>query len=81
MAAETFKATDFRKLLNLRSTDFTVKDAGGKVVFETRGDGHAVGMCQWGAQGMALQGKNYKEILTYYYQGVQVVRWPAASEQ
>lgn len=73
VATETFRATDFRKLLNLRSTDFTVKDVGSKVVFETRGYGHAVGMCQWGAQGMALQGKNYKEILTYYYRGVQVV--------
>ncbi len=73
VATETFRATDFRKLLNLRSTDFTVKNVGSKVVFETRGYGHAVGMCQWGAQGMALQGKNYKEILTYYYRGVQVV--------
>jgi len=73
VAGEIFKATDLRKLLNLRSTDFTVKGVDGKVVFKTRGNGHAVGMCQWGAQGMALLGRNYKEILTYYYQGVQVV--------
>jgi stage II sporulation protein D len=77
VAAETFKATDLRKLLGLRSTDFTVKEEGGKVIFKTRGYGHAVGMCQWGAQGMALQGEGYQEILTYYYQGAQVVRWPA----
>jgi stage II sporulation protein D len=81
VAAESFKATDLRRLLNLRSTDFTVKEAGGKVVFVTRGYGHAVGMCQWGAQGMALQGKTYKEILAYYYRGVQVVRQTAVSEQ
>jgi stage II sporulation protein D len=73
VAGKTFKATDIRKLLNLRSTDFIIKDEGNKVIFETRGYGHAVGMCQWGAQGMALQGKNYKQILTYYYRGVQVV--------
>jgi stage II sporulation protein D len=79
VAGQTFKATDLRKLLNLRSTDFTVRNAGSRVTFETRGFGHAVGMCQWGAQGMALHGKNYKEILTYYYQGVQVVHWPALS--
>jgi stage II sporulation protein D len=72
VAGKTFKSVDFRRLLDLRSTDFTVKDAGNKVVFETRGDGHAVGMCQWGAQGMALNGKSYKEILTYYYRDVQV---------
>lgn len=36
------------------------------------GYGHGVGMSQWGAHGMALLGKNYKEILTHYYTGVQV---------
>jgi stage II sporulation protein D len=74
VGAKTFKATDFRSALNLRSTDFTVKADGNKIVLESRGYGHAVGMCQLGAQGMALHGKSYKEILTYYYQGVQVVR-------
>ncbi|MGD0152981.1 MAG: stage II sporulation protein D [Thermacetogeniaceae bacterium] len=74
VGTQTFKATALRKSLNLRSTDFTVKPVGNKVVFEARGYGHAVGMCQWGAQGLALQGKNYKEILTYYYQGVQIVQ-------
>jgi stage II sporulation protein D len=70
-----FEATDFRRLLGLRSTAFTVSVVKGKIILETRGDGHAVGMCQWGAQGLALQGKNYRDILTYYYRGVQVVRW------
>ncbi len=74
VGAQNFKATDLRKALNLRSTDLVVKTNDDKVVFETRGYGHAVGMCQWGAQGMALKGKNYKEILTYYYQGVQIVQ-------
>ncbi len=75
VAAQIFKATDIRKLLNLRSTAFTVKNAGGRVVFETRGNGHAAGMCQWGAEGMAMHGKTYKDILTYYYSGVQVVSY------
>lgn len=74
VGTRAFKATDLRKTLDLRSTDLTVKTAEGKVVFESRGYGHAVGMCQWGAQGMALQGKSHKEILTYYYQGAEVVQ-------
>lgn len=43
-------------------------------VFVIRGHGwgHAVGMCQYGARGMAQAGKNYKEILTTYFQGTQV---------
>lgn len=33
------------------------------------GWGHGVGMCQWGARGMAESGKNYKQILHHYYGG------------
>jgi stage II sporulation protein D len=32
-----------------------------------QGHGHGVGMSQWGAQGMAVQGFNYKEIIEHYY--------------
>lgn len=32
-----------------------------------RGAGHGVGMCQWGAQGRALAGQNYRQILEAYY--------------
>jgi len=34
---------------------------------ESRGAGHGVGMCQWGAAGQAESGKDYKAILGYYF--------------
>lgn len=40
------------------------------ITFITRGYGHGVGMSQWGANGMAEQGKDYEEILKHYYQGI-----------
>jgi stage II sporulation protein D len=40
--------------------------------FAGTGWGHGVGMPQWGARNMAEAGKNFKEILTYYYTGVRV---------
>ena len=40
--------------------------------FVGRGFGHSVGMSQWGAQGMALGGAKYDEILKHYYQGVEL---------
>lgn len=40
------------------------------------GWGHGVGMSQWGARGLAEQGKTYPEILTHYYTGTQVTAWP-----
>ncbi len=42
------------------------------IVFDGRGFGHGVGMSQWGAQGMALDGHAYDEILKYYYQGIEL---------
>ena len=38
-------------------------------VFSGKGFGHGVGMSQWGAQGMALTGASYQQILAHYYQG------------
>jgi stage II sporulation protein D len=38
-------------------------------VFTGKGFGHGVGMSQWGAQGMALAGSSYQQILAHYYIG------------
>jgi stage II sporulation protein D len=47
----------------------------GKVAFLAgRGFGHGVGMCQCGAQGMAMQGKTAGEILQHYYPGSKLVK-------
>ena len=43
------------------------------VRFSGRGWGHGVGMCQWGARGMAAQGSEYRDILRFYYPGTQIV--------
>ena len=46
----------------------------GQVIFEGRGFGHGVGMSQWGAYGMARDGADAEEIISYYFRGVRVVR-------
>ena len=43
-----------------------------RVVVYGRGFGHGVGMSQWGAQGLALEGHSFIEILSHYYQGIEV---------
>lgn len=66
------KATDLRKLLGFKelpSTQFSVTIEEGYVIFEGGGYGHGVGLSQWGALELANEGKNYKEILEYYYPG------------
>lgn len=37
-----------------------------------KGYGHGVGMSQWGASVMGEQGKNYKEILQFYFPGTEI---------
>ena len=59
----------------LRSSAFDVEyDANSdKFIFTTYGYGHGVGMSQNGANALATYlGYDYKEILTYYYQGTEV---------
>ncbi len=70
------KATDFRKILgynNFRSTLVTQHSLGAhQAEFAGRGHGHGVGMCQWGALGMAKLGKTAEQILSHYYPGTEI---------
>lgn len=66
-------AVAVRDLLGLRSTNFSWKAEGGEVAFTTTGHGHGVGLCQYGAKGMALHGYNYRTILGHYYSGVEII--------
>jgi stage II sporulation protein D len=46
----------------------------GDAVFSGRGNGHGVGMCQWGAKEMAEKGHDFKSILSHYYPGTSLMR-------
>ncbi len=58
---------EVRKKLDLRSANFNVEYKEGKFIFTCYGYGHGVGMSQVGADSMAKQGSDYKEILLHYY--------------
>ncbi|OEF99809.1 stage II sporulation protein D [Vulcanibacillus modesticaldus] len=61
-----------RELFNLSSSSFTFETKGDEVVFYTKGYGHGVGMSQYGANGMAKEGRTAQEIIKYYYTGVEI---------
>ncbi len=73
---KVIKATELRKLLNWSALPSTmiksVRIEENSVVFEGNGFGHGVGMCQWCAFQMAQEGKNYKEILKYFYPETEI---------
>jgi stage II sporulation protein D len=45
-----------------------------KVVATGAGNGHGIGLCQWGAMGMARAGIGYREILRHYYKATHLTR-------
>lgn len=67
-----FKGSDFASKLGIRSNFFTINKFESNVLITTKGYGHGVGMSQYGAQGMALEGYKYIDILKHYYQGVEI---------
>lgn len=69
---KTYTGIEFRKLLNLRSTDFTIEKKDNNYVITTIGYGHGVGMSQYGANQMAKEGSSYKEILNHYYENTEI---------
>ena len=56
----------------VRSDLYEVETTADAVIFTGRGGGHGVGLCQAGAEQMAREGKNYKEILAFYYPGTSL---------
>lgn len=74
----TIRAADLRRLLGwsrLPSTYFEIKKNGDSIIFEGKGYGHGVGLCQWSALQMAAEGKTYREILSFFYPGTEIKQY------
>lgn len=65
---------NFRRLLGLNSSAFSWRLFSGGILLQTTGYGHGVGLCQYGADGLAKQGWDFRSILKYYYRGVEIAR-------
>ncbi|WP_347357814.1 SpoIID/LytB domain-containing protein [Bdellovibrio sp.] len=67
---KVLSANDFRQSLgfqDLRSALFEMKKQGEEFLFQGRGFGHGVGLCQWGSRSLGQKGYTYKQILNHYY--------------
>jgi len=69
---KAFTGRALREALDLRSANFTITYKDGAFEIKCLGYGHGVGMSQYGADFMARQGSDYKEILAHYYTGCEV---------
>lgn len=71
----TVAGTKLRSMLGLRSTNAEFNKTDGGVVISVKGNGHGVGMSQYGADYLASEGMGYEEILKTYYTGVELAKW------
>ena len=67
-----FKGKDIRKILSLDSSAFNISYENNIFTFRVYGNGHGVGMSQYGADAMAKDGKTYDEIIKHYYTGCDI---------
>jgi len=83
---KSLAAQDFRRAWNAGAASDAEKLPSGwartltvdrqQVLFDGSGFGHGVGLCQFGAAGLAKAGKEWREIVGYYYRGAKLVkRW------
>lgn len=72
IANEQFNGREVRDKLSLQSSDFTIKQNDDHLIFTTKGYGHGIGMSQYGANGMAEEGKTYEDIVNYYYKDIEI---------
>lgn len=77
VGGKTVKGTALRQIFGLKSTNFSVDYQKNAFTFTVKGDGHGVGMSQYGACAMASSGAKWDEILRHYYQGTAIsdYRW------
>src|SRR5258708_29209937 len=78
-------ASSFRFAVNralgwnkIRSDLYDLRNDGDHILFSGRGSGHGVGLCQAGAEEMARQGKDYKQILNFYFPGTHL--WKTSAD-
>lgn len=68
------KGEELRNILKLPSSCFKIFTSEDALIFDVEGNGHGVGLSQIGANELAEEGKDYKEILAHYYTDIDIVQ-------
>lgn len=71
---KTLTGLEIRRLFGLRSAVFDITYEDGKYTFDVRGYGHGVGMSQYGADRLAADGYDWREIIEHYYPGTEITK-------
>ena len=69
---QAFQGERIKEVLELPSSCFSVQSSQGEVRFLCKGIGHGMGMSQYTAHNLALEGKNYEQILGYFFPDMEI---------
>ncbi|PHV69849.1 hypothetical protein CS063_13500 [Sporanaerobium hydrogeniformans] len=72
---QIIEGEEFKNLLGLPSSCFKIFNQGEWLVFDVRGEGHGVGFSQNGANELAKEDKDYRELIRYYYTDVEIAQY------
>ncbi|MEF2877271.1 MAG: SpoIID/LytB domain-containing protein [Blautia sp.] len=72
IGTQVFPGEEVKEALGLPSSCFTIQQLEGEIRFLCKGIGHGMGMSQYTARKMAEQGKDYQEILSYFFPELQI---------
>jgi len=62
----------FRTLFGLASANFQIREKGENIIFVTKGIGHGLGFDQYAADLLAAEGKDYQQLLAFFFQGISL---------
>lgn len=69
---QVFQGERIKELLDLPSSCFSIQSSEEEVRFLCKGIGHGMGMSQYTAHHLALEGKNYEQILAYFFSDMEI---------
>lgn len=70
---KNLSGVEVRSIFGLKSANFNLSIDGDIIKFSVKGFGHGVGLSQTGADSMAKNGANYRDIINHFYSNVQIV--------
>lgn len=74
IGGKVVSGTAVRGALGLNSSNFSISYNGNTMLFTVTGNGHGIGLSQYGADGMGRNGSLYTDIIKHYYQGVEIIK-------
>ena len=79
IGSHVYTGEEIRQLFGLPSLSFRFENHEGNIRAVCEGQGHALGLSQYGAHHLASEGLSAEEILRYYYHGITVESWNRAN--